>query len=89
MTGFLWNALADAETHRANAVERRNRGRGGSTVTVYATTAAMMAAKGGDRRTDGSKIADSVRDLWAHMKEDALWNFRDAAELNPTEDIPW
>jgi len=89
MSGFLWSALNDAETHRANAVERRNRGRGGSTVTVYASTAAMYAARGGDTRTDGSKIADSVRDLWRAMKDDAVLTFRTAADLEPMEDIPW
>jgi hypothetical protein len=89
MPGFLWNALEAAEAHHANAVERRNRGRGGSTVTVYKTARAMYAARGGDTRTDGAKIADSVRELWARMRDDAMWNFRTTAELEPMEDIPW
>jgi len=88
MIGFRFNALNDAETYRAAAIER-SRKTGGSTVRVYASTAAMYAARGGDTRTEGSKIADSVRDLWHRMKEDAMWEFRTAAELEPAEDIPW
>ena len=80
MIGFRWNALNEADTHRANAMDKANKGRGGSSVTVYATTAAMFAARGGDTRTDGSKIADSVRDLWRAMKDDAVLTFRTAVE---------
>ena len=74
MAGFLWNALNDAEQHRANAVERRNKGRGGSTVTVYATSRTMDAARGGT--TEGAQIAFMVRERWRIMRDDALWNLR-------------
>lgn len=89
MTGFLHSTLADAEAYRAASIER-GRKSGGSTVRVYATTAAMYAARGGDTRTDGGKIADSVRELWARMKDDAVSTFRTAAEIEPMEGfIPW
>ncbi len=83
-----WFAIND-EGFRAAAQERRNKGRGGSTVTVYKTTAAMMAAQGGDRRTEGTKIADSVRDLWRRMRDDAVWQFQADAGLFADEDLPF
>lgn len=75
-----WFAINDAAVQAA-ASERKARGKGGSTVTVYSTTEAMYRARGGDTRTEGSKIADSVRDLWARMKDDAVLTFRTAAEI--------
>jgi hypothetical protein len=83
-----WFAINDAAVQAA-ASERKAQGRGGSTVTVYKTTAAMMAAQGGDRRTDNHKIADSVRDLWRRMRDDAVWEFQADAGLFADEELPF
>ena len=71
--------IQNAEQLRANAKLRRDEGRG-STVTVYATSAAMYAARGGNvgPGTWDYVLADA-RAAWDCARADAIENYRRAA----------
>lgn len=61
------------EQHRANAAERRNRGAGGSTVRVYATTRAMFAHRD---ETAGDEARHVARAGWRVARDSAREAFR-------------
>jgi hypothetical protein len=85
MSGFLWNALNDAELHRANAVDRQNKGRGGSAVTVHRTQRGIDLARGGIEQ-GAARVVAEMRCAWEHAKFSALADYAWAAY--PDRHIP-
>lgn len=83
MTYFIDNA----ETNKANAKRRRDEGRG-STVNMFATSAAMYAARGGNvgPGTWGHCLADA-RARWELARGDAIDDYRRA--VNPQQFAEW
>jgi hypothetical protein len=72
---YRWSALDDAEAYRASAAEQRRRGTG-STVRVYATTAAMERARGGNVGSGTwEHVLFEARLRWQMAREDACEDY--------------
>lgn len=81
--------IDNAEQLRANAKRRRDEGRG-STVKVYATSAAMYAARGGNVGPGTwDHVLAEARARWECARGDAIEDYRRAVYPERYEEAPF